>query len=337
MIPHATHLTKRQIAVKAVPFVIVVLASLAIRTPVAEAYPLIALILFLWVVADTMMLALMARSSGRPSFDLVIGVLAGASVTVWLGSPAAIRETLWSTPVIVAGMVAMVLGHIGWATLRAKRAFSASPAEDNERWIDALSELLPTALVRLAIKELTILDMALFRWGDPVDVPPNARAFAYHKHLAPMCAALLTLSVIELAVYHLLIGHWSQNTAIVMFIISGLGFIYLVGVIKSFRFRPILITPEGIHIRAGILIDRFIPFEALKGIQTSFVGEQIRDAANMNTALLAWPNILLQLHDPLPRQSFLKRKEPFNTISFRLDNPEPFIRILQSRLGEKPI
>ena len=85
---------RRRIAATVVPVVIVSLAGVAVRTPLASAYPLAALLLFLWIVADTLMLALVARSSGRPERSAVLGALAGASVTVWLGSPAAIRSAL---------------------------------------------------------------------------------------------------------------------------------------------------------------------------------------------------------------------------------------------------
>ena len=327
--------TTRQLAAKAAPFVIIALTGMGVRTPLAAAYPLAALLLFLWVASDTMMLALMARSSGRPGWHAVPGVMAGASVIAWLGSPPAIREALWATPVIMAGMAIAVLGHVAWGMARAKRVLTVPGGRAKDRWIEAVSEILPPALVRLAAAELTVIHMALFRWGGPPDVPANCRAFPYHKHLTPMCATLLILSAIEIAVYHLLVGHWSRIAAIIMFVLGDIGFVYLVGLIKSFRFRPILLTPEGVRIRAGFLIDQFVPLEAIISIETSFAGETVRDSATLNTALLAWPNILLRLDPPMPRRSFLSRKGPVSSVAFRLDDPEPFIRLLLWRLDQK--
>lgn len=326
-----------QAGAKVAPFVIVALAGMAVRTSLAATYPLAALLLFLWIVTDTMMLALLARSSGRPDRHAVLGILAGASFTVWIGVPPVIRETLWAEPVIVAGMAIMVLGHVAWATVRAKRALAAPGNGTKDRWIAAISEMLPPALVRLAAAELAVIHMALFRWGGPPDAPANCRAFSYHRHLTPMCATLLILSAIEIAVYHLLVGHWSRIAAGVMFVVSDIGFIYLIGFIKSFRFRPILLMPQGVRVRAGFLIDQFVPLEAIAGVESSFsfAGDKIRDPATLNAALLAWPNILLQLNRPMPRRSFLKRKEPFGRIAFRLDDPEPFVRLLRWRLGQQ--
>lgn len=327
---------RRQIAATIAPIVLIALTGVVVRTPLAAAYPLAALLLFLWIVADTLMLALIARSSGKPGSWAVLGALAGASFTVWLGSPPVIRGVLLETRILALMMVAIVLGHVAWATVRASRAINGGGDHRKERLVSAASELFPPALVRLAAAELTVLHMALFRWGGPADVPANARAFAYHKHLTPMCATLLILSAIEIAVYHLLVGHWSRTATLVMFVLSDVGFVYLVGLIKSFRFRPVLLAPDGVRVRAGFLIDQLVPLEAIVAVEGGFTGEEVRNPETLNAALLAWPNIMLRLNRPLDRRSLLKKRSPAIRIAFRLDDPEPFMRLLTWRLGQRP-
>ncbi|WP_242115876.1 hypothetical protein [Sphingomonas lacusdianchii] len=326
---------RRHVAASIAPIIIIALAGLAIRTPLAIAHPFAALLLFLWVVADTLMLSLIARSAGKPAWSAVLGVLAGASFTVWLGSPSVIRGTLFEAPILALTMAGIVLGHVAWATARARWTMDKGIAR-KERWVLAASEICPPALVRLAVAEMTVIHMALFRWGGPADVPANARAFAYHKHLTPMCATLLILSAIEIAVYHLLVGHWNRTATLVMFVLSDVGFVYLVGLIKSFRFRPVLLTPEGVRVRAGFLIDQFVPLDAIAAVEGGFTGEEVRDPATLNAALLAWPNIMLRLNRPLFRHSFLKKRGPATRVAFRLDDPEPFMRLLIWRLGQRP-
>lgn len=326
---------RRHIAASIAPVIIVALAGMAVRTPLATAYPFAALLLFLWVAADTLMLSLIARSAGKPAWSAVLGVLAGASLTVWLGSPSAMRAALLETPVVVVTMAAVVLGHVAWATARARQAASREGIDRKERWVSAASEVFLPALVRLAVAEMTVIHMALFRWGGPADVPANARAFAYHRHLTPMCVTLLILSAIEIAVYHLLVGHWSRTATLVMFVLSDVGFVYLVGLIKSFRFRPVLLTPEGVRVRAGFLIDQLVPLDAIVAIEGGFTGEEVRDPATLNAALLAWPNIMLRLDRPMHRRSLLKRRGPFVRVAFRLDDPKPFIRLLAWRSGHR--
>jgi len=326
---------RRHIAASIAPFIIVALAGLAIRTPLATAYPFAALLLFLWVTADTLMLSLFVRSAGKPAWGAVLSVLGSAALTVWLGSPSAMRDTLVKTPILALTMVGVVLGHVFWVTARACKAVGREGIDRKARWVSAASEIFPPALVRLAVAEMTVIHMALFRWGGPADVPANARAFAYHKHLTPMCATLLILSAIEIAVYHLLVGHWSRTATLVMFVLSDVGFVYLVGLIKSFRFRPVLLTPEGVRVRAGFLIDRLVPLDAIIAIEGGFSGEEVRDPATLNAALLAWPNIMLRLDRPLHRHSLLKKRGPFVRVAFRLDDPESFTRLLTWRLGHR--
>lgn len=319
---------RRQIAAKIAPFIIIALAGMAVRTPLAAAYPIVALLLFLWVVADTLMLSLVARSSGKPEWNAVLGVLAGVGFTVWLASPSPMRPALLDMPVLALTMATLILGHVAWATARASRAVNRKGVDREERWVLAASEIFPQALVRLAMAEMTVIHMALFRWGGSADVPANARAFAYHKHLTPMCATLLILWVIEMAVYHLLLGHWSHTATVVMFLLSDVGFVYLAGLIKSFGFRPVLLTPDGVRVRAGFLIDQFIPLDAIVAVEGGFTGEEVRAPDTLNAALLAWPNIMLRLDRPLPRRSLLKKRGPFVRVAFRLDDPEPFTRLL---------
>jgi hypothetical protein len=332
--PADSEATLRLALARIAPVIVIALVGFGVRTPIAAAYPSIALFLALWIVSDTMMLSLIARSPERPAWHAVLGVLAGASVTVWLGSPPALRAVVRASPVVAASMAALVLGHVVWAAVRAKRVLSGHDERADGRWIAAAAEFLPRDLIRLAAAEWSVLHMALFRWGGPADVPADARRFSYHRHLTPMCAALLILSSIEMAVYHLLVAHWSRSVMIVMFVVSDLGFVYLLGLIKSFRFRPVLLTPEGVIIRAGFVIDETVPLEAITCVETAFSGDAVRDPATLNAALLAWPNILVRLDRPMQRRAFLRSPRSYSAIAFRLDDPEPFVRLLRWRLGQ---
>lgn len=323
---------RRKIIASIAPIIVVALAGVAVRTPLAHAYPFAALLLFVWIVADTLMLSLLARSSRKPEWTAVLGVLAAASLTIWLGLPAMLRGVLLETPVLAVTLAVVVLAHVGWATIRASRMMNRQGVPRKERWVSAASEILPPALVRLALAEMAVLHMALFRWGGPPDVPANARAFAYHKHLTPLCATLLILSAIEIAAYHLLVGHWSPTAAVIMFVLSDVGFVYLVGLIKSFRFRPVLLTPDGVRVRAGFLIDQLVPLDAILAVDGRFNGEEVRDPATLNTALLAWPNIMLRLNCPLDRRSLFRKRSQIVRVAFRLDEPEEFMRLLGWRM-----
>lgn len=324
---------QRRIALAIAPIVVILLAGIAARTPLATAWPRAALVLLLWIVADTAMLTLIARSADRkPPAAAVLATLAGAAVSIWIGAPAPLRAALLAMPALACATAIPILLHIAAAGTRGTRLLRSPGVPRRERWIAAASALLPPPLVRLAAAELSVLHMALFRWGGPADVPVAARAFAYHRHLTPMCATLLVLSVIEAAVYHLLVSHWSRTAALAMFVLSDVGLVYLVGLIKSFRFRPILMTADAVQVRAGFLLDRTIPLDRIAGVSPVFAGEEVRDPATLNMALLAWPNVMLTLNEPLPRRRLWRQQLPYAKVAFRLDDPEPFVRLLRGRL-----
>ena len=95
------------------------------------------------VVADTLMLSLIARSSGKPEWSAVLGVLAGASFTVWLASPSQVRRALLEMPILAVTMATVVLGHVAWATARASRVVNREGVDRRERWVSAASEIFP--------------------------------------------------------------------------------------------------------------------------------------------------------------------------------------------------
>lgn len=303
-------------------------ASWAVRTPLAAAHPLLAGVLFLWIASDSRLLALIARAPRRrPAPRQIVATLALAVFAVLVAAPPVVRGALLSLPALAGAMVLVLVVHLGWG-LRAAGVRLRLGGEG--RWVAALSELLPPALVRLAAAELGWLYLGLFRWGAAPDVPAGCQGFAYHKHLTPMAVTLLVLQGIEVAVHHLLLAHWSAFAAYVLFVVSDVGLVYMLALIKSFRLRPVLLTPEGVRVRSGLLIDRFVPYAAIASLETGFDSALVKDKATLNAGLLAWPNLVLRLNAPLPG------RRPRTAIAFRLDDPEPFVRALRWRIESAP-
>lgn len=312
----------------AAPILLTLAAAMAVRMPIAVAHPLAAGLLFLWVTSDTSLLAVIARAERRrPPVRKVVATLAVAALAALLVPPPPVRAALLSLPGLAAAIAVLILVHLSWALAAALRQWRAA---SQARWIAAASELLPPALVRLAAAELRLLHLALFRWGAPPDVPPGCQGFAYHRHLTPMAVTLLALQTIEVAVHHLLLAHWSAFAAYILFVLSDIGLVYLIGLIKSFRLRPVLLTPEGVRIRTGIAIDRFVPYADIAAVEAAFDSTLVKDRGTLNAGLLAWPNLVLLLHDPLPGR---RRR---TAIAFRLDDPEPFVRALRWQLDSRP-
>lgn len=319
---------RSELWLRLLPVSVLFAAGWAVRTPLALAHPLLAGLLFLWIASDSRLLSLIARAPRRrPAPRQILAGLAIAVFAALVATPPVVRAALLSLPALAAAMTVVVVGHLAWGLHAAwVRLGTATEA----RWVAALSELLPAPLVRLAAAELRWLHLGLFRWGAAPDVPAGCQGFAYHRHLTPIAVTLLVLQGIEVAIHHLLLAHWSAFAATVLFVVSDVGLVYMIALIKSFRLRPVLLTPEGVRVRTGLLIDRFVPYAAIAGVETRFDSARVKDRSTLNAGLLAWPNLLLPMHAPMPG-----RRAPMTAIAFRLDDPEPFVRALQWRLAQQ--
>lgn len=301
-----------------------------LRLPIVQAYPRAAALLFLWIASDAMMLGLLSRTR-RPGWRAGIAAMASAGMAVFSLSPPPIRAALFTMPWAMMVPVVAIALHGGWGLWRVAARLRAWNPADPDRWPALLEEMVPRALVRLALAEARLLHLALFRWRAAPDIPAGTQGFAYHRHLQPMMIALLVISGIEITVTHLLVAHWSRTAAMVMFVISDVSLLYLIGLIKSLRLSPVLLTPAGVRLRAGLLVDRTIPYAAIAAVTANPDGETVRAPGSWNIALLAWPNMLIRLSEPLPPSSRWRR-DPVRAVALRLDEPGPFLDALRARL-----
>lgn len=314
------------------PLLAIVATALAVRTGWALTFPRIASLVFLWIAADALTLGLLAHCR-RPAPRQVLATVAGGMTMAWALSPPALHDAMLTMPWLCAMMLAIVTAHAGLRCWRAAMIARRADWRRADAWHAVLGEFLPPPAVRLVTAEARLVHLALFRWNAPIDIPPGARGFAYHRHLQPMMIALLVLSLIEASVTHLLVAHWSRTAALILFAVSDVSVVYLIGLIKSLRLRPVLLTADGVRIRAGLMIDRFIPYDRIAAIGQQPDSATIKAPDTQNAALIAWPNLVLRLTGPMPRPSLLRRRPPIVAIAFRLDDPDEFVRLLRWRTG----
>ena len=333
MIARSTETPRPMLGSSLVPPIVIAGAAAMLRLPIAASYPRAAALLFLWIASDAMMLGLMARQR-RPGWRAGIAALAMAGMAVLSLSPPPIRAALVAMPWALAVPVIAIGLHGGWGLWRVVERVRRWDRQDGERWVALLAEILPPPLARFAVAEAGLLHLALFRWNAAPDIPAGTTAFAYHRQLQPMMITLLVLSCIEIGVTHLLVAHWNRTLALILFVISDVSLLYLIGLIKSLRLAPILLTGSGVRVRAGILVDRTIPYEAIVAVEAHPDGETVRAPDSWNVAMLAWPNLLLRLDPPLPPRSRW-RSISVRALAFRLDEPGPFLDALRARLVTK--
>lgn len=155
------------------------------------------------------------------------------------------------------------------------------------------------------------------------------KAFTYHRALAPMLWVLAGLASIELLVTHLLVAHWFPRVALVLSVASLCGLMWLIRAIAKMRRRPVIVGPDAVLMAVGGFRCVTVPLGAIAGVDAA--GNE-RDRSALNLALVAHPNVMLELRAPLPGH-----RRRIRSIAHRLDDPLGFIAAVRERLpGDQP-
>jgi hypothetical protein len=138
-----------------------------------------------------------------------------------------------------------------------------------------------------------------------------------------MMWAFVSLAVAELIVVHFLVALWRPWIAVVLSLLSLVVILWLVSVIVSFRRLPVLIDGERLVMRVGTLRSIEVPIGAVTGVRNDWSAEALKASGVVNLALLAYPNILVDLE-----ASAVRRRRRIIAVAHRLDDPAGFTRAL---------
>ncbi|MDT8757862.1 hypothetical protein MZO42_04060 [Sphingomonas psychrotolerans] len=126
------------------------------------------------------------------------------------------------------------------------------------------------------------------------------------------------LACTELVVVHFLVALWDWRVALVLSLVSLVSVLWLIGVIRSFRRLPVVIGEGRVRLRAGRLKTIDVPLDQVAEIRTQWPGEDLKTREALNLALIAWPNIVIELRTPRPGRRAIRR------IGHRFDDPAAF-------------
>lgn len=290
----------------------------------AAANATIAALLFAWIVADSLALGTIAKAPAhRPGLRAVLGALAAASIVILLGAAAPVREAILAMPPLLAALGLTVAAYLGWSGTLAVLAWR------QERSLEAaLGEIVPPRLAHALLHELGMMHLALFRWNAPRDVPEDALAFSYHRYLNPMIGTLLALQLFELAVVHFFVMMWNPLVAWILFGLSLGGVLWLIALMKSFRIKPVLLDEETLRVRSGAMVDVEIPRDAIARLAPAFDADTLKARDTLNTAILAAPNVCLELAHPVAVPTFFGGTREVERVAMRLEDSAGFLRAL---------
>lgn len=153
-------------------------------------------------------------------------------------------------------------------------------------------------------------------------------AFAYHRALAPMLLVFMALAALELLVVHILVSIWSVPIALMLTALTVASMIWLALLIRSFRRLPVLLDEHRLLMRSGSLLSLPVELAQVEAVRGHFPSEALKSRSVMNLAMLSYPNVLVDLREPVRRG-----RRSIGHIAHRLDDPSGFIAALNAQLG----
>jgi hypothetical protein len=147
----------------------------------------------------------------------------------------------------------------------------------------------------------------------------------YHRSLAPMMWVFAGLAGIELVIVHFLLALWDWRVALVVTLVSLAGVIWLVRAIRSFRTLPVALDGERVTFRAGHIAALDVPVASIAAVRTQWAGPELKQRDVLNLGLIAYPNVLVELSEPV-----IRRRRAIRAVAHRFDDPAAFIAALEA-------
>jgi len=145
--------------------------------------------------------------------------------------------------------------------------------------------------------------------------------FAYHRSVGPMLGVLLSLAIAETLVLHLVaLAIWGWKVALVLGVLDLWVVVTLIRLLRSFKRLPVTIDDGRLTMRAGYLMTIAIEVDNIAGLRSDFDRAAIKRKDVANCALIAWPNVLIDLRHPIE----VRRRRIISHVAHRLDDPAAF-------------
>ncbi|MCJ2182020.1 hypothetical protein MTR62_04785 [Novosphingobium sp. 1949] len=324
--------TRRLVLGLALPVLALGAARWAATSELALRHPRIAAALFTWIAADALMLGLLLHAPERtPRLTAIIASLASSAALVLLAPTPAVHTGLVQLAWLERTLIAVIALEVALLCAQGAKVWRQTQGSPPDRIRSVAQALLPTPLYRLARAELSLLQIALFRWNARPDVPAGTQPFTNHRHLGPMLLALLVLQVIEAAATDLVVRIWFPTLAQALVFLGEYGVLFTVGLVKSLRLRPVLLCEDGVRIRLGLLRECFVRYEDILEPAQTLDPHEVRAPTTRRMAILVWPNVMLRLR-PGHAGRAPRGRSDIQAIALHLDEPEAFIAALRARI-----
>lgn len=189
----------------------------------------------------------------------------------------------------------------------------------------SLDPILPGA-ARLLAAELSIFYYALFSWRAKPYVAPGAQPFSLHKKSghADLLYILAFASTMEIVPLHLLLHHWSPLAAWIVTSLSLYGMIWLIGLARSIALRPVLVGPDYLDVKFGLLFRLRVPRESIAAVHRAGT------ACETVVPRRSDPNVCIEFVHVLEAEGPFGLRRPVRRLALSADEEVDFSKALHA-------
>lgn len=269
---------------------------------------------------------LVARPRGQRWWTVVGMAVLGMLRTAMLVAPAALARLILGA--------AIEAGLMGVLVIRARIAWRARGNNDDPLLV--LGSIMPESSLPLAAaivsSELAVFYYSLLSWWRRPHVAAGMRPFSVHQRggATAVLYVMAAMGVLETAVVHIVVQHWSARTAWAFTAFDLYGVLWIVAAARALVLRPILVGADTIVFRVSfwwmVAVDRTNMAEV-----RPLTGARLKRGST-DPLSLAWfttPSVLVRFHEPVVATGLWGRKRTATAIAVPIDDVDGFLRAVE--------
>jgi hypothetical protein len=265
---------------------------------------------------------LVARPRGQSWWTAVGVAMLGMLRSAMLVGPAALARPILG--VAIAGLMGVLV-------IRGRTAWRARDRHDDPLMV--LGRIMPETSLPLAAaivsSELAVFYYGLLCWWRRPHVSAGMRPFSVHQRggATAVLYVMAAMGVLETAVVHILVQHWSARAAWAFTAFDLYGVLWIVAAARALVLRPILVGADTIVFRASfwwtVAVDRTNVAEV-----RPFTGTRVKrgSTAPLSLAWFTTPSVLVRFHEPVSATGLWGRKKTTAAIAVPVDDVDAFLR-----------
>jgi len=177
---------------------------------------------------------------------------------------------------------------------------------------------------RLARSEVEVLYFALFAWRARPEERPGWRAYPCRETsgYGMFCMLLGLVLVLEGVPVHLALRNWNPAAAWVFGGLEAYAFLWIIGVARSLRLRPVLVSEDAVLFRIGILWSvEFTKAQIARVWRVSGDAPKRGSAGYLRLTAIARPQWVIEFRDTVTACGPLGIRRQVSRLGVALDRP----------------